>query len=427
MKSIYILDYETVSPIGIGKDALYAGLRANASGASMISRFSTEGLPVQIGAEIKHPLDAYLSEYPDNIRKTCHFDRKLEMLLACFSLFRPRLQTLLKDHDPARAGVILGLGLDITPVELLSGHLKNLSSPHELARILAEMNRSGREGANTISNPIDVASIILARELRFAAFQKCVLTACSASSQAVAFSLDSLRRGETDLVLTGGADSLLNLLGLIAFSKLGIIAPSDEAPDQVCKPLDKNRNSVLLGEGAGLMLLASEDFVRARRLSPRLELLGYGNTLDGYKITAPDPSATGMRQAMSEALRASQLKPQDIDYINLHGTGTMANDSLELKAIQEVFGEWAPGVAVSSTKDRHGHLIAGAGILELCLLAVCMENNFIPCTRNLKKPILEKEIDLVKTENRAEKIRTALSNSFAFGGVNTCLALRNLQ
>jgi 3-oxoacyl-(acyl-carrier-protein) synthase len=129
---------------------------------------------------------------------------------------------------------------------------------------------------------------------------------------------------------------------------------------------------------------------------------------------------------MEQALAMSGWKPQDVDYINLHGTGTLANDPLELKAVKEVFGEAAKNVAVSSTKDRHGHLIAAAGIMELCLLGISMENNLVPCTRNLSRPLIEEGMDLVRGENRIKKVNRALSNSFAFGGVNTVLAVQRI-
>jgi 3-oxoacyl-[acyl-carrier-protein] synthase II len=173
-------------------------------------------------------------------------------------------------------------------------------------------------------------------------------------------------------------------------------------------------------------VLAGENAVEKMSLEPRLQLMGYGNTLDGYKITAPDPSALGMIRALSRALSSAGITPDQVDYINLHGTGTVANDPLELKAVEEVFGEWAPQMPISSTKDRHGHAIAAAGGQEFVITCLCMENDFIPCNVNLKKPINEAGVKLVKDENINVPLHICLTSNFAFGGVNTVLALQRI-
>ena len=425
MSRVFILDYDVVSSIGIGRGDTFTNLKSNYSGAKHLSRFSTESLPCNVGAEISTPLSPFLSSFSDSIQRACHFDRKLEMILACYSLMKERLKSYFSDHDPLRAGLIFGLGLDITPIENLHELMQKNPNMQEVVALYRDLNAT-QNRMNIIANPLDVACVILAQELKIAGYQKSTLTACSASSQSVAFGIESIQRNKMDLILVGGTDSLLNTLGIVAFAKLGIISHSDESPEKICKPLDKNRSSVLLGEGAGLMVLASENFVKTRGLKPQLELTGFGNTLDGYKITAPDPEARGMRKALEQALKSSDWKSADVDYINLHGTGTIANDPLELKAIQEVFGSKSKNLAVSSTKDRHGHMIAAAGIMELCLLTICMENQLIPCTRNLTRPLIEDGLDLVRQQNANREIRKALSNSFAFGGVNTVLAVQKI-
>ncbi len=423
MSRVFILDYDVLSSIGIGREETWKNIQANYSGAKKLSRFSTENLPCDFGAEITTPLSPQLSSFSESIQRACHFDRKLEMILSCYAIMKDRLKNYFSDHDPMRAGLIFGLGLDITPIENLHALMQKNPSMQEVITLYRDLNNT-TDRMNIIANPLDIACVILARELKIAGFQKSTLTACSASSQSVAFGIEAIQRNKMDLILVGGTDSLLNTLGIVAFSKLGIISSSDEAPEQICKPLDKNRSSVLLGEGAGLMVLASESFVKARGLKPQLELTGFGNSLDGYKITAPDPEARGMRKAIEQALMTSGWEPSEVDYINLHGTGTIANDPLELKAIQDVFGKASENLTVSSTKDRHGHMIAAAGIMELCLLSICMEHDLVPCTRNLKRPILDGGLDLLREHNAKKEIRKALSNSFAFGGVNTVLAIQ---
>ncbi len=175
-----------------------------------------------------------------------------------------------------------------------------------------------------------------------------------------------------------------------------------------------------------MIVLASENSVKKLKLTPKFEILGYGNTLDGYKITAPDPSAIGMIRALSKALSNSGIKPDQVDYINLHGTGTLANDPLELTAIEEVFGSFAKQLPISSTKDRHGHAIAAAGGQEFVITCICMENDFIPCNVNLKKPINETGVRLIKDKNISKRLNICLTNNFAFGGVNTVLAIKRM-
>jgi 3-oxoacyl-[acyl-carrier-protein] synthase II len=216
----------------------------------------------------------------------------------------------------------------------------------------------------------------------------------------------------------------LNLPAFAAFAKLGVIQSTSDGAARACKPCDRQRRGTLLGEGAGLMLLANTAFVEANSLSPEVEVVGYGNTLDGYHMTNPDPTGAGMQRAMRTALLRAGVEADDVDYINLHGTGTRANDEVELAAIQSVFGSRENSVLASSTKDRHGHLIAAAGILEAIVVHLCMTNDFVPRTVNLSNPIAHDGVDLVMASNRFRSLRTCMSNSFAFGGINTSLLFR---
>jgi 3-oxoacyl-[acyl-carrier-protein] synthase II len=171
-------------------------------------------------------------------------------------------------------------------------------------------------------------------------------------------------------------------------------------------------------------VLAGEDTVEALGLTPGMELAGFGNTLDAYKITAPDPSGKGIKRALQEALSDAGIAPGEVDYINLHGTGTRNNDGVELDSLEYVFGDAFKNVALSSTKDRHGHAIAAAGIQEFAILCECMNNDLIPCNLNLEKPISQGEADLVQYQNREKEINIGMTVNFAFGGVNTALVVR---
>jgi 3-oxoacyl-[acyl-carrier-protein] synthase II len=274
---------------------------------------------------------------------------------------------------------------------------------------------------NTVNNPYDLYSVYLAEKFNAGAYQKSILTACVSSTQAIALASDSIRNGECEVVITGGTDSLVNLLALISFGKLGIIPESDG--EKSCFPFDTKRKGTLAGEAAGIVIMASEDFVKRNELKPVAQFMGYGNTLDGYKITAPDPEGTAMVQAIKDAVNNAGITTDQIDYINAHGTGTRHNDHLELQCLERALGKEVNTIPISSTKDRHGHAIAAAGVQELCLLLELMKNSTIPKNLQMTSPC-DTSFNLVN-ENYAAPIKYALTNNFAFGGINTVLTIKN--
>jgi 3-oxoacyl-[acyl-carrier-protein] synthase II len=223
------------------------------------------------------------------------------------------------------------------------------------------------------------------------------------------------------VVIAGGTDSLVNKLGMIAFGKLGVICESNDQAS--CKPFDMKRCGTLAGEAAGFVVLASEDFVLRNNIKPIAELLAYGNTMDAYKITAPDPEGTSMIQSIQEVMGKANLSVEMIDYINAHGTGTVQNDLLELKSFSKALGDYVKKIPISSTKDRHGHAIAAAGVQEICFLLEFFKAGVIPGNLNLSKSCAP-DYNL-PSKNQYLPIKYALSSNFAFGGINTILALKN--
>ncbi len=298
------------------------------------------------------------------------------------------------------------------------------TSDADLKDLIVQQNR--QEGLlNTIWNPYDIHAIYIAEKMGLGAVQKTILTACTSSTQAIAFGFDAIRSKTVEIAVCGGTDSIINTIAMASFGKLGVIPESDQSENSTCKPFDKNRNGTMAGEAAGLVILASASFVERNNLAPIAELVGYGNTLDGYKITAPDPSGTEMKNAMMSALACAKLQPSQIDYIQAHGTATRHNDAIELAAIKSVFKEAIANIEVSSTKNRHGHAIAAAGIQEFNVLLNCFEHNFIPGNISLNNP-LDEEVGLLK-KNLSKELNYAITNNFAFGGVNTTLVLKNLK
>lgn len=426
-QKVYILDYESITPLGLGDDEILKSLKLNHLPGKDLSHFSTAGLKTHGAACVEADLTPFFENCSDQVKELAHFDRKFELLVATYKKCESRLRDVISKCDSKRAGVVLGVGLDVSPLEKIDKYMQvyKENSLDAFNNVLMDFNEKNENRVPIFQNPLDLSSLYLAEELGLGAFQKTVISACTSSTQAIALAYRSIHRGDTDIVLTGGTDSILNLMAYTAFGKLGVIAKSDKAVHEYCKPFDKNRTGALVGEAAGLCLMVGEEFVKKHGLKPKFEMIGYGNSLDGYKITSADPTGKGMKSVVKMAIEMGGIKASDIDYVNLHGTGTRLNDELEIESFLSVVGEQGQGISVSSTKSRHGHAIAAAGIQEFNLLCKCMEENFVPATMNLENPVVGNEIDLLK-ENKNKELKVGMTNNFAFGGVNTSLIIRKL-
>lgn len=426
-KRVFILDYETISPLGIGHQEIVESLYANKLVGNSITHFPTLGLCESGAAVIESNLEHLYESESEQIKKAMRFDRKLEFLIACYYLMEKKLQTLFDLADPKRKGVVLGVGLDVSPLELLAPSIEKKTDNIKQAYVQTILDFNINENRlNYLLNPIDLYAVYLAQKLDLRAFQRSVLTACSASTQAIIEGSKALSEGLVDLVLVGGTDSILNQFAYIAFSKLGVISTLQEHPSLYCKPLDQNRAGTLVGEACGLSVLASEDFVQKNGLNPRFEIIGTGLSLDGYKITSPDPEYRGMSRAMKQAIKEAGISADELDYVNLHGTGTLSNDQFEVNALIEALDFKAQNLCVSSTKSRHGHAIAAAGIQEFNILCDCLDHNFIPCTMGLESPIKAPGLDLVQINNMSKTLKIGMTNNFAFGGANASLIIRKI-
>ena len=423
-KKVYILDYEMTSPIAVGVDTLSDSIRANYCADKQIERISTDGCVFRNAAEVTENLTPYYQNESTGLKKACSGDRKLELMAACYGNSADRLEHLIGLMSPEKTGVIVGVGADVTPFEIFEDELRDYINQeyNPMIELYSHINDNGMN-LNVVSNPYDTYALYLANKFNAGAFQKTVLTACVSSTQAIALGYDAIAKGDAEVVIVGGTDSLINLLAIISFGKLGVIPESSDANS--CKPFDINRVGTLAGECAGFAILASEEFVVKNKLTPVAELLGYGNTLDAFKITAPDPKGDSMTKAIKDAMESANLTTDMIDYINAHGTGTKHNDQLELSCYERALGEGVKQIPISSTKDRHGHAIAAAGIQELCVVLESMKHDLVPGNMSLKTSC-EPSFNLV-TENTNKKIKYALSSNFAFGGINTVLAIKNVR
>lgn len=426
MQKVFVIDYELISPISLGKENLHESLKSNVKGEQKVERFDVRGLPFKVAAEIKADLKPLYENENGFIKETCSYDRKFELLVSCYHLAKERFQKICNNLDPVKGGVVLGVGSDVTPFEKFENEMIGFFGREQDPYKSLIFNENTRKGyINKIWNPYDIHSIYIAEKLGLAAFQKSTLTACTSSTQAIVSAFDAIKSGECDVVVAGGTDSIINALALSSFGKLGVIPESDGTNSPTCLVFDKNRVGTLAGEGAGLAIFVSESYMERNDLTPIAEIVSYGNTLDGYKITAPDPEGTYIKKAMNIALEMADLDESKIDYIQAHGTATRHNDVIELKAIKEVFGTHSQDVLISGTKDRHGHAIGAAGIQEFNILMNCLENDFLPSNMNMRNPI-EDDMSLM-TQNINKRINYAMTNNFAFGGVNTVVIVKQTK
>jgi 3-oxoacyl-(acyl-carrier-protein) synthase len=266
---------------------------------------------------------------------------------------------------------------------------------------------------------------LLSRHFGIRGYATSVHTACASGGQALGTALKVMRRGVVDFMLAGGYDSMLNPIGLAAFCLLGALSTDNETPERASRPFDATRNGFVLGEGAGFLVLEDWDKARQRGAHIYAEFAGEGNSLSSYRITDSHPSGDGPVQAMQQALTDAGLTPEDIDYVNAHGTSTVMNDRSECAALRTIMGKHVRRVATSSTKSCMGHLIAAAGAVEAGVCALAIRDSIAPVNANLAEPDPDCDLELVKGKSRALPIRAAISNSFGFGGSNSCLAFRH--
>jgi 3-oxoacyl-[acyl-carrier-protein] synthase II len=246
-------------------------------------------------------------------------------------------------------------------------------------------------------------------------------TACAASSQAIGEALDLIRCGDADVMVAGGAHSMIHPLGVSGFNRLTALSQRNESPQTASRPFDLTRDGFVIGEGAGLVILEELEHAKKRGAHIYAELTGYGTTADAFRMTDPHPEGRGAIRAMDIAIADAALLPTDIGYINAHGTSTQANDSTETAAIKAVFAEYAYQVPISSSKSMLGHLIAAAGVVELVISVMALRRGIVPPTINYQTPDPVCDLDYVPNAAREVRFRHVLSNSFGFGGQNISL------
>ncbi|MGE5612222.1 MAG: beta-ketoacyl-ACP synthase II [Bacillota bacterium] len=424
MHRVVITGMGWITPMGHTVESVWQRLLAGESGIARITLFDASTFPTQIAAQVK---DFNLADYVPNLEQHSGAGRNTQFALAaCAQAWKAAgLDTAKLDLD--RVGIYLGSGegsLDFgafTTAALSSWQAEsNQVDTVKWAQMAFELMNVTRELEQEPNMPL--SHLALLTGARGPAFN--CLTACAASTQAIGEACQILRRGDADVMIGGGAHSMIHPFGVTGFNRLTALSTLNENPPKASRPFDAQRGGFVLGEGAGMVILETLEHARARGAKILAEIVGYGSTADAYRITDQHPEGEGAIVAMQEALRDAGLKPTEIDYINAHGTGTRENDGNETVAIKRVFGDYAPKVPISSIKSMMGHLIAAAGSVELITCVLAIRDQILPPTMNLENPDPECDLDYVPNKARKAKVDIAMSNSFGFGGQNDTLIVR---
>jgi 3-oxoacyl-[acyl-carrier-protein] synthase II len=376
---------------------------------SIIESFDTSAHPVKFGGEIKN-FD--VAKYIDQ-RESKRMDRFSQFAMAAAAQAIEDSALDFSKQDPYRTGAIVGTGIGGIK-EIEEQHIRLLDkgpckvSPFCVPRLMA-----------------NAASGNIAIHYGLKGPNFCVTSACASGNHAVGEAFCNIVSGRSDIIITGGAEAALTPIGLASFCAARSLSTRNDNPTAASRPFDRDRDGFVLSEGAGIVILEEEKHAKKRDARIYAELLGYSATDDGYHITAPLPDGNGAAMAMKLAIMDAGVKPENVSYINAHGTGTELNDIAESSAIKSVFGEWAYKIPVSSTKSSLGHLLGASGAVELIICVKAITESAIPPTINLEHQDerCDLKMDYVPLHARQAKVNIALSNSFGFGGHNSCLVV----
>jgi 3-oxoacyl-[acyl-carrier-protein] synthase II len=424
MRRVVVTGMGMVTPIGADLDSTWSALLSGKSGVGPITLFDARTFPTRIAAEVA---GFRLEDYIDRSERWVDHSRNSKFALAAASMAIKDSGLLdgTSDLNRRRFGVYLGSGEGQQDFPRFV-HLVHRSTrdgrvdTSEFTRLGVKELHFIREAEQEPGTPSGhLASVFGARGPN----ANC-LTACAASSQAVGEAFELIRRGNADVILSGGTHSMIHPFGVTGFIRLTALSTRNDEPQRASRPFDRDRDGFILGEGAGMLVLEELEHAKARGAKIHGEIVGYGSSADAFRITDSHDEGRGAIACMREALEVSRLDPDDIDYINAHGTSTNVNDSIETLAIKRSFGEAAYTVPISSTKSMMGHLIAAAGSVEAIVCLLTIRDGMLPPTINLENPDPECDLDYIPNEARHKQVDVALSNSFGFGGQNITLILK---
>ena len=410
-RRVVITGIGVVSSIGAGKKAFWESLSQGKSGVSLISSFDTSAFTTKFAGEIKD-FDPAAHILPKKLKR---MDRTTQLaVVASRMAVQDAGLDLQADGHRERTGVIIGTAL---------AGVGYILEQHDILRDRGPMRINP---FTALASFPDACAGNVSIELGVTGPSFSLATACSSASDACGYAFDAIRSGQLDFLIMGGAEATIFPGIMASFCVARALSTRNDQPEKASRPFCADRDGFVLGEGAGMFVVEEYEHARKRGAHIYAEILSHGMTCDAYHMTAPDPEGKEASRAMRLALRNAGIQPEDVDYINAHGTSTPLNDKTETLVIKKVFGDHAYKIPVSSTKSMIGHLIGAAGSVEMIATLLAMENQVIPPTINYHLKDTECDLDYVPNEARPAKIRTAMKNSFGFGGKNSILILRKV-
>jgi 3-oxoacyl-[acyl-carrier-protein] synthase II len=411
LKRVVVTGLGAVTPLGNNLQDYWQGLINGRSGIGPITLFDASKHVCQIGGEVKG-FDPH--DYLDR-KEAKRIDRFAQFAIAASQQALTDAQFVINDLNAEEVGVIIGTGV---------GGLKVLEDQHEI------LMTKGATRCSPFMIPMMIANMaagLTAIHTGARGPNTCPVTACAAGSNAIGDAFRLLQRGYAKAMLCGGTEAAITPLSYGGFGSAKALSTRNQEPARASRPFDRDRDGFVMGEGSGILLLEDLESAQGRGAKIYGEIVGYGMTCDAYHITSPVPGGLGAARAIELALQDAQLLPEQISYINAHGTSTPANDPTETQAIKKALGAWAYRVPISSTKSMTGHLLGGSGGIEAVAAVMAITSNQIPPTINLDNPDPLCDLDYVPHQSRLLPVEVALSNSFGFGGHNVTLAFKKYQ
>lgn len=406
-RRVVITGMGMLTPLGLDTASTWQGLIAGKSGIDCITLFDASNYETKIAGEIKgFDPTAFMS-----VKEAKRMDRFAQLAVVAAKQALAQSALVVDASNANCIGVIVGSGVG------------GLNTLFEQARVLIE---KGPDRLSPFTVPMMIADMAAAQVsimLGVKGPNFCTMSACSSGADAIGTAFEMIRRGDAPVMFAGGTESAINPIGIAGFSALKALSTRNDSPQTASRPFDATRDGFIMSEGAAVLVLESLEHARERGAHIIGEIISYGSSADAYHMTQPIESGEGGVRSMKRAIERAGLKPEDIAYINAHGTSTQLNDKMETSAIKGVFGQHACKVPISSTKSMTGHLIGAAGALEASICALVINEGIIPPTINLTHPDPNCDLDYVPNKARKARVTIALSNSFGFGGHNATLIL----
>jgi 3-oxoacyl-[acyl-carrier-protein] synthase II len=409
-RRVVITGMGVITPVGNDLDTFWNRLTNGVSGIRQIQHFDVSNYDCRIGGEVRDFDPKPFFKNPKDIRRT---DRFAQVALAAAKMAMQDSGIDLESLNRNRFGVNVSSGI---------GGLKTLEDQHTTLLTKGPSRVSAFTIPMLISN---MASGLISMEFGLKGPNLCIVTACATSNNAIGESWRTIKFGDADIFLAGGAEASIIPIGLAGFAAMKALSTRNDEPERASRPFDRDRDGFVMGEGAGIMVVEELEHAKARGAKIYCELAGYGLSADAYHMTAPEPDGAGAARAMQMALDHAGVTAAQVDYVNAHATSTGLGDICETRAIKTVFGEHAKnGLSISSTKSMTGHLLGGAGAIEMAACALAMRDSIIPPTINLENPDPECDLDYTPNVAKEKKVRVTLNNSFGFGGHNATLVAK---